>query len=383
MRAEVQHLSTYLKPAMADLTIAFDPGSTNSRAFYTLKPFKPHLLLMESEVAEVSQQSIQVYEANKLGNPAPENAAWIEYKGEYRAIGFLAKNHFWADLNLSDSKIRQAVWKALALIGAIAQNHRLPNGSTVRFGALLPYGEFQDRELFEQLLSNALSSYRFRGEERSFELEGFQSGPEGFGLISRGRPPGASLKDSVIVMVMVGYRDVSVYTMNRGVISRGASRDYGFSKFVEIVQAQTSGLKPDVLTAAICKAGPKISARALAHLARDIDPSLKGTELEQIKKAIAGAREQYWLTLSGWLKPHIPPEATEAIVGGGTAYYYEREFNAFFSGLQINWCSDLEEQINRCYLSEVSQYGLSYRLTDVYGFFHYLIGSQKVATHHV
>lgn len=364
-----------------DLTIAFDPGSTSSRAFYTLTPFKPSLLLMEPEVAEISARSIQVYEANKLGNPAPENNAWIEQRGVFRAVGFLAKNHFHADLNVADSKIRLAVWKALALIGAIAQNHGLSNGSTIRFGALLPYGEFQDRELFEQLLSNALSGYRFRGQELSFELEGFEGRPEGFGLISRGRTPGLSLTNALIVVVVVGYRDVSVYTMNRGVISRGISRDYGFSKLIETVRAQTSGLKPDVLTAAICKAGPKISPRALAHLTRDLDPSLKDMELAQIRNAIATAREQYWLTLSEWLKHHIPPEADEVVIGGGTAHYYEREFNAFFSGLQVNWCKELEEQIERCYLPEISQHGLSYRLTDIYGFFHYLIGSERVANH--
>lgn len=169
--------------------------------------------------------------------------------------------------------------------------------------------------------------------------------------------------------------------MNRGVISRGITRDYGFSKLVESVLAQTAGLKSDLLTVAICKAGPKISARALAHLVRNIDPSLKGTELDQIRNAIATAREQYWLSLSEWLKPHIPPEVDEVIIGGGTAYYYERDLNAFFSGFEINWCKDLEDQLGRGYLSEISRYGLSYRLTDCYGFFHYLVGSERIANH--
>jgi len=366
---------------MADLTIAFDPGSTSSRCFYTLKPFTPSLLLMESEVAEVSSGAIEGYEASKLGNPAPENTAWIEHKGEYRAVGFLAKNHFHADLNLVDSKIKLAVWKALAAIGAIAQNHGLSNGSTIRFGALLPYSEFRDGELFEQLLGNALVGFRFRGEERSFDLESFQSRPEGFGLVSRGRPPGSSLKHTVIVVVIVGYRDVSTYVMERGVISRGFTKPYGFSKFIGVVRGQTAGLKPDVLTAAICKAGPKISPRALAHLVRDIDSSVRDAELAQIRRAISVAREQYWLGLSSWLRSHIPAEADEAIVGGGTAHYYEREFNSLFSGLQVNWCSDLEEQLERCYQPEISRFGLSYRLTDCYGFFHHLVGSERMAAH--
>ncbi|CAA9362365.1 FIG00873374: hypothetical protein [uncultured Leptolyngbya sp.] len=366
---------------MTDLTIAYDPGSTSSRAFHTLKPFKPELLLMESEVAEVSPRSVKVYEANRLGNPAPENAAWIECKGEYRAVGFLAKNHFWADLNLADSKLKLATWKALALIGAIASKNGLPNGSTIRFGALLPYGEYQDRELFEQFLTSAIGGYRFRGEERSFELESFVCRPEGFGLVSRGRGPGASLKEQIIVIVIVGFRDVSIYVMNRGVITRGISKDIGFSKFVETVQAQTAGLKMDVLTAAICKAGPKISARALAHLGRNLDPSLRDAEVTQIRTAIAVAREQYWLMLSNWLRHHIPAQSDEAIIGGGTAYYYEREFTTFFSGVKLNWCAELEEQINRCYMPQVSQHSLSYRLTDVYGFFNYLVGSERPTAH--
>lgn len=368
---------------MADLTLACDLGSTSSRAFYTLKPFKQELLLMEPEVAEASSRIIEMYETNKLGNPAPENSAWVEYKGEYRAVGFLAKNHFYADLNVADSKLKLAVWKVLALIGAIAQNHGLPNGSTIRLGALLPYGEWQDRKLFEQLLSNAISSYRFRGEERSFELESFVCPPEGFGLVTRGRSPELILATSVIVVIMVGYRDVSVYTMNRGVISRGITKDYGFSKFIEMVRGQTAGLKPDSLTAAICKAGPKISPRALAHLTRDLDPSLKDAESAQIRNAIAIGREQYWLTLSGCLKGHIPTDANEAILGGGTAYYYQKEFNALLSPLYVNWCSQQEQQVERGYHSQISQYGLSHRLTDVHAFFCFLVASEKKVPQHV
>ena len=58
---------------MADITVAFDPGSLMSKAMRTVKPFKPELLLMEPEIAKVSQQSLIDYEENKLGNASPEN----------------------------------------------------------------------------------------------------------------------------------------------------------------------------------------------------------------------------------------------------------------------------------------------------------------------
>jgi hypothetical protein len=84
--------------------------------------------------------------------------------------------------------------------------------------------------------------------------------------------------------------------------------------------------------------------------------------------AIATAREQYWMTLSFWLRNYVPSEVDEIIIAGGTAYYYEREFNALFSGTYVNWCTDLEEQVNQCFPTKVAENGLNFRLTDNYGF---------------
>ncbi len=365
---------------MADVTIAFDPGSLRSKAIFSLKPFKPELLLMNSEVAEVSQKSLEGYEETiRLGSPNPEDAAWIEYKGQYRAVGFLAKDSFYADLKLSEPKFQTALYKTLAIVGSIAQKKCLPNGASVRLGFLLPYGEYEDRKLYEQMITDAIAGFRFRGEERSFELESCLCRPEGFGLLSRGRAPGSNIKEQVIVVIMVGYRDASVYVMNRGSITRGSTKELGFNRFVESVQRQAPNQKVDRLVAAICKAGPKISVKALAHLARFSEPALRDEEIARIREAIASAREQYWLTLSFWLRNHVPAEVDEIIIAGGTAYYYEREFNALFSGTNVNWCTELEEQVNRCFLTKIAEHGLGFRLTDNCGFFYYLCGTAEPA----
>lgn len=362
---------------MADLTIAFDPGSTSSRAFCTLKPYKPELLLMDSAVAKCTQRSIESYVENRVGNPAPETDAWIEYQGQHRAVGPLAKEYFGADINVEDSKLELATWKTLAVIGAIAQNKGLSNGATIRLGLLLPFSEYEDRKLFEPFINEALAGYRFRGEERSFELESFVCCPEGFGIVSRGRPAGESLRDKKIVVVMVGYRDASVYTMRSGVISGGKSEDMGFHRFIQLVQERTSRLPTDRLIAAICNAGPKISTRALGHLFKGWDSLFKEAQLSKLRSAIAIAQEQYWLSLSDWIRRNLPPRFDEVIVGGGTAHYYEREFNSFFSGVKPNWGAGLEEQLNRFYLPQISRYSLSYRLPDNYGFFHYVCGTAE------
>lgn len=363
---------------MADITIAFDPGSIKSKAVFSLKPFKPELMLMGAEVASVSQKSLEDYEEIKLGSPSPENSAWIEYKGEYRAIGFLAQDRFHADLNLVEPKFRLALYKTLALIGAIAQKKCLPNGSSVRLGLLLPYGEYADRRLFEEMITEAVANFRFRGEEKNFELESYVCRPEGFGLLSRARTPGSCLKEQAVLVIMVGYRDASAYVMNRGTITKGATAELGFNKFLEIVKVYAPNQKAARLVAAICKAGPKISAKALVHLARFSEPSLRDPEVSRIREGIAIAKEQYWLSLVNWLKSFIPSEVDEVIIAGGTAYYYEREFNALFNGTPVNWGNELEEQVNQCFHAKIAENGLSFRLTDPYGYFYYLCGTETI-----
>ncbi|PSB30605.1 ParM/StbA family protein [Chlorogloea sp. CCALA 695] len=367
---------------MADTTIACDLGSLKSKFFYTVKQFKPELMLIESEVAKVSQQSIEEHEeVVKLGSLTPENFAWVEYKGEHRAVGFLAKDRFNADLNLQAPKVQLALYKTLAAIGAIAQKNGIANGTSVSLGLLFPYGEYQDHKLFQEMIAEAIGSFRFRGEERSFELERLVCRPEGFGLVSRGRLAGSgSLKERTIVVIVVGYRDASIYVWQRGAISKGATKELGFNKLIKAVQLYAPNQQASRLAAAICKAGAKISIKALGHLSRFHDPSdavLRDKEIAELRKAIARAKEQYWLDLCGWLRNHIPVEIDEVIVTGGTAYYYEREFNALFASTGVNWGSELEEQVNNCFRTKVAENGMSYRLTDNYGFFYYLCGTDS------
>lgn len=233
---------------MADLVVAFDPGSTLSRAFYTAKPFNLELLLMEPEVASVRKQSIEAYERNKIGKAAPENSAWVEYEGKYRAVGFLAKNRFHANPGLQELKFEKAIYKVLALVGSIAQNKSLPARFNLGIGVFLPWGEYQDRQRFQQLLAQALANFTFRGQKFSIVLETFDCMPEGGGLITRGRRPGFSLRQQTVVVVMVGYRNASALVLCRGEMTGADTNNLGFVRLIEQVKAQTSGQEDNELT---------------------------------------------------------------------------------------------------------------------------------------
>lgn len=358
---------------MSPLKLAVDPGGSFLKCFYTLESFKPELLLMEPEVATVPLESLQAYEQSKIGNSSPENSAWIEYQNSFQAVGFLARKRFNADLQLQRRKFELALPKVLAMVGAISNKHDLPNNSSIQLGILLPWGEYQDRALFQQLITQALADYKFKGQPKSFKLDAFVCLPEGGGILTRGRAPGSSIKDQTIAVIMLGYRDTSILVIERGEMSKGKTEPLGFSKMIESVMSQTSGLNPHQLTAVICKAGRNINTKALEELAM-VDAAYKEHEITTIKNAITNGRKEYWMMLSNWLKLQVPRDVDEVIIGGGTAHYFRSQLNNLFSTTKVNWCDHLETQITDNF-SQVAAKSLQYRLTDVYGLFFYLCGS--------
>lgn len=356
---------------MSLLRLGIDPGGSSLKGFYTLNSFNPELILMEPEVATVPRESLEIYEQSKIGESNPENSAWIEYEQNCFAVGFLARKRFNADLQLQKRKFELALPKVLAIVGAIADKHDLENGSSIHLGILLPWGEYQDRVLFQDLVTKALSRYKFKGRSKAFSLELFLCLPEGGGVLTRGRAPGSILKEQTITVVMLGYRDTSILLIERGEMSKGKTEPLGFSKMVESVKSQTSGLKSEQLTAAICKAGKNSSHKALGELALNVDPIYREHEISRIRNAVANSREEYWMMLSNWLKLQVPRHVDEVIIGGGTAHYFRSQLNNLFSFSNVNWCERLETQINNSF-PEVASKSLHYRLTDVYGLFFFL-----------
>ena len=356
---------------MSLLRVVIDLGSSSSRGFYTLEPFHPMLMLMEPEVATVPLGSLEAYERNKMGESNPEDSAWIEYEQKCFAVGFLAKKRFNADKQLQKRKFELALAKALAIVGAIADKHNLENGSSVHLGILLPWGEFEDRELFQNLVKTALSNYKFKGSSKEFSLELFICLPEGGGILSRGRDASSNIKEQAIAVVMLGYRDISILLIERGEMRKGKTEPLGFSKMVESVMNQTSGLNVDRLIWAICKTKKNSSYKALSELASSVEPAYREHEISRMRNAVANSRQEYWMMLSNWLKLQIPRNVDEVIIGGGTAHYFQSQLNNLFSFSNVNWCENLEAQIVKSF-PQVSSKSLNYRLTDAYGLFFFL-----------
>ncbi len=362
------------------LVLTLDPGSSLTKIVYQIvynswEQSEPKILLMEPQVIEVSQELIEAYEAQRLTSADPENEAWIECEGEFYAVGFLAQKQFYAHAGLNELKYERAVLKLMAAIGAIAEREGLSDSFSVALASLLPYKEWRDCEKFERSATNTLSNFCFRGKAFSLPLQVFECKPEGAGLVlTRGRKLGLATKERVILVLMMGYRDVSFLLFERGKIVDGGTspKHYGLVLLVERVQQRTSGQDSEPLLRAIHRAAMvkkpgKDKQKLFQELVRSKKPQHQAEEIAQIMEAVRISRLEYWSILSGWLKSIIPTGVDEVVIGGGTAECFRSELKSHFAAIDISWAAELEEDVRLAFNLSPEKDTLCLRLADVYG----------------
>ncbi|MCC5669851.1 ParM/StbA family protein [Nostoc sp. CHAB 5784] len=294
-------------------------------------------------------------------------------------MGFLARQ-FSASARLDKLKYETSIHKALAVIGAIAQHNKLPNRFSLSLTSLLPYGEYQNRQAFEQQLQSALKDFRFRGQRLRVKLERFECLPEGAGLaMIRQRQNGKEwFNAQTIAVLMFGHRNTSLLLFERGKMTVGYTNGLGFHQMVKRVIERTSGQDATALTSAIYAAGSDITAdnQAIRALVKSREPKNIDYELQMIVNAIATAKAEYWSRLYDWLESTLPA-VNEVILSGGAALYLEQELQDCFQEISTYWGADLQQQVQEVFKDKSNDYchtfreqeALSFRLIDAFGLF--------------
>lgn len=361
---------------MTDITMAIDCGASGTRVIFTPKDFKPELLLMEAGITRATRQALEDYSQSALGSTSPAQSGWVEYEGEFHAFGYAARG-FKANLQLKKRKFELALPKVLAVIGAISEEKNLPNGTAIKLGTVLPWSEYSDRKLFHQLLTQALTSFQFCGTKKSFTLDTFLCIPEGGGVLFQGREPGSSFQNLNLIVLMMGFRDISLLFVDKGQMSSGLTEPLGFSHLCKFVAKQTGFRDHQKLAQSICKAGKNLNSKALLPLLGNLGKAYRESKLEEIKEAITWAKEQYLLKISELLEVEIESSVDEIIVAGGTANFLRTELNTILKqtpAKNVLWCENLEKRIRSSFSTQIKENSLQYRLADVYGLFFYLYG---------
>lgn len=350
-----------------DLMLSNDSGTSLSKNIYRLRDGVARLHLMEPEVAALRSESLDDYLASQLGRPDPTNEAWVRFGDKLYAVGFLARKVFQASTALQGHKYERAIPKVLAAVGTIAIAHHLPEQLSLAVISLLPYKEWENRELFERRLREALHEFEACGRRFSVELERFLCRPEGSGLIwSRSRQQGAAFRQKKVAALMLGYRDASLALVDRGVTS-GTTVPLGMAWLLQRVRQRTAGQELESLAIAIHRAGVKIRPEKFTGLTLSEDPENQSEESAQIAEAVRLARQEYWDAIARWLRESVPSDLDEVVVGGGTADYLKSELKSHFGRVPMSWAAEVEEDVQRAF--NLSDRNLCLRLADSYGAF--------------
>ncbi|MEA5625167.1 ParM/StbA family protein [Nostoc sp. UHCC 0251] len=371
---------------MSNLIVSFDPGASLTKIVYELvTEGKPCLMTMEPEMLKLPQSSIDAYMSSRKGleSPKPVDEAWVSSPADgdtqCTVVGFLARQ-FSASARLDKLKYETSIHKALAVIGAIAQHNKLPNRFSLSLTSLLPYGEYQNRQAFEQQLQAALKDFRFRGQRLRVKLERFECLPEGAGLaMIRQRQNGKEwFNAQTIAVLMFGHRNTSLLLFERGKMTAGYTNGLGFHQMVKRVIERTSGQDATALTSAIYAAGSDITTdnQAIRTLVKSREPKNLDYELQMIVNAIATAKAEYWSRLYDWLESTLPA-VNEVILSGGAALYLEQELQECFQEISTYWGADLQQQVQEVFKDKSNDYchtfreqeALSFRLIDAFGLF--------------
>lgn len=373
---------------MADVLLGFDPGTSLTKIIYKLanKP-EAKLLFMEPQVLELPEQSVRNFVQSRgedgLSNLRSEDGAWIkEQKRSENAyvVGFLAQM-FQAEVHIQRLKYESAIYKIMAAVGSIVRKEYGNKSSyelSVNISALLPYGEYSNREQLKEQLRGSLKRFYFQDFKIRASLENFFCYPEGGGLAIALQEDEGELwfRRKNIAILVFGYRNSSYLYFRKGVVNNGKTTDLGFYQILDKIIRDTSGQDRQSLAKKVFQIGGEINADSnlVKSLIKSKKPENAEVESKQISQGIENARKEYWALVANWLRDCLSSEVDQIVICGGTAKYLEKEIIEFFSEQPIYWGHDKQKEISEKFYTELStQFAqeedknvLAFRLVDVY-----------------
>jgi hypothetical protein len=318
-----------------ELYVTVDLGSSLIKVLYGNDPSKqPSYLAIEPEIIEVPVvKYLDEYRRNHF-NGNPEDYAFIETEGKYYAVGMLAKKKFRSTTNLALLKSNYAVQRILAAVWVAIE--KLGGGKKAKLflTCLLPPGELEDKHSLDRTLTAALSSFDSPSGRLQVKLKYFNCAPEGGGLSMHYQERHPECRDRVLGVVMMGHRNLSAYTVDRGVPDTYKSSDLGFVSMVREIQASTSGYREYDITRSVARyliaevnesaSNPKYLHDLLLKT-READ---RHQELAQLVEAVESAKKMYWVSMHQWLNTQLS-EVTDILIGGGTCRMFVKEFRGY------------------------------------------------------
>ncbi|RAM48099.1 MAG: hypothetical protein C6Y22_29765 [Hapalosiphonaceae cyanobacterium JJU2] len=319
------------------IVLTVDMGGSKTKAIAQEYPEgKPQVLLMDSEVADVSKASVESIDAEGL----PESRAWVGVGGEYYVLGELARRRFKGISQLRELKYELAVPKVCGMVWLVKEKLNLHNDVVLYLNILLPPGEVRDKEQLETRLREVFRGFETPAGRMRVKMIRYEVASEGSGVFfHRRRVLDGNIPNSMYVML--GYRNASVFLVMGGVPSRGMTSDLGMSWLVNNFISRVSGLSQDNpnIVGVLIKAGADCNPQLLQKLSRKRKHDEIKADGELMSKALLLARDEYQRAIVRWLRSQMEEDVYEVVFCGGTADYIRSEIDAYFQkeNIGISW----------------------------------------------
>ncbi|PMB06654.1 hypothetical protein CEN49_14985 [Fischerella thermalis CCMEE 5273] len=319
------------------IVLTLDMGGSKTKAIAQEYPEgKPQVLLMDSEVADVSKASVESIDAEGL----PESRVWVGVGGEYYVLGELARRRFKGISQLRELKYELAIPKVCAMIWLVKEKLNLHNDVALYLNILLPPGEVRDKEQLETRLREVFRGFETPAGRMRVKMIRYEVASEGSGVFfHRRRVLDGNTPNSLYVML--GYRNASVFLVMGGVPSRGITCDLGMSWLVNNFVSKVSGLSQDNpnIVGVLVEAGADCNPQLLKKLSRKRKADEIKADGQLMSKALLLARDEYQRAIVRWLRSQMEEDVCEVVFCGGTADYIRYEIDAYFQkeDTRVSW----------------------------------------------
>ena len=321
-----------MKKLVPHLLLAIDLGASGTKIVASIVG-QPDCkaVLMEPHCVNVDDR--------QLLTPDPqfdEHNVWVRIAEEFYAIGNLALVKHNATNKLKPPKFTTAVPKICAGIGVFAKKFNLPDKFDLSITFVLPPAEWEQRTIVIEQLQVAVKNLEIPYGKIKPRLLKIYPYPEGMGILLGQK---LDLKNfEAVTVVMLGFRNASVFTSRYGTVSLPRSSDLGFHDLLLEIASKTGYKISDMIEPVFryktyleyCKIDNNKDFWKL-RIEESLDSILRCTgkerkvEREMLEKNIIKLSNDYLIKLSDWVDERMPSVSDKICVAGGTANYFSEE----------------------------------------------------------
>lgn len=304
------------------LTVVIDPGSSGIKVLYwKVGDRLVKYLYVDSEYLVLPSSCAGDLRDNS-GLGLPEDNCWVRFRknGECHLVGRTAIDAS-ASMNYKSLKIDYITAKVAAILGIIWEKEQLNCEFKINLAVLLPLDEITNTKTKKKVkasLSRNLSSFYYRRENLTVELDNLSVVPEGYGAAMYDSHTRNDFKYTNSAYLVCGQKHNSFLYFVNGTFSQTYSKSdrHGFVTLADLICYKVPGLKRlsllNIFKTTIASPQsesvlPKVRSKLNFQTAIDFNAAGATTAAKLIENCYEQSLPQYWATFSNWLDDVTPP----------------------------------------------------------------------------